>query len=278
MRNLQAVNLDTPGAVEVTFDVPFTFSDENDDPANAIFIDYAISWGIGDVTTGFKVCAAISGQTADDPRCLRPVELTGLTPGQIYLIRLDTFYRVGSESAQIIEVFTEVLVNADVGIADAAGNERDGVTFAATLAGALTEPVTLDWAVTAGTPTDASPEPSGSVTIAAGETEATFTVPTADNSVVEAEDETFTVTLSAPSEGLPDGAIIRPTPLTATGTITNDDTQGISTSVSVLAILESDRRRPLYRGARQPAERHRNGRRGQRGYRHSDRRPGHADL
>ena len=65
-------------------------------------------------------------------------------------------------------------------------------------------------------------------------------MPTADNSVVEAEDETFTVTLSAPSEGLPDGAIIRPTPLTATGTITNDDTQGISTSVSVLAILEGD--------------------------------------
>ena len=239
VRNLQAVNLDTPGAVEVTFDVPFTFSDENDDPANAIFIDYAISWGIGDVTTGFKVCAAISGQTADDPRCLRPVELTGLTPGQIYLIRLDTFYRVGSESAQIIEVFTEVLVNADVGIADAAGNERDGVTFAATLAGALTEPVTLDWAVTAGTPTDASPEPSGSVTIAAGETEATFTVPTADNFVDEmGAAETFTVTLSASSAGLPNGAIIRTPPLTAEGTITDDDVLGISLSLAELGITE----------------------------------------
>ena len=140
----------------------------------------------------------------------------------------------------MVSVFTEVLVNADVGIADAAGNERDGVTFTATLAGVLTAPVTLDWAVTAGTPTDTSPEPSGSITIAAGETEATFTVPTADNSVVETEDETFTVTLSASSEGLPDGAIIRTPPLTATGTITNDDTQGISTSVSVLAILEGD--------------------------------------
>ena len=239
VRNLQAVNLDTPGAVEVTFDVPFTFSDENDDPANAIFIDYAISYGIGDVTTGFKVCAAISGQTADDPDCLRPVELTGLTPGQIYLIRLDTFYRVGSESAQIIEVFTEVLVNADVGIADAAGNERDGVTFAATLAGALTEPVTLDWAVTAGTPTDASPEPSGSVTIAAGETEATFTVPTADNFVDEmGAAETFTVTLSASSAGLPNGAIIRTPPLTAEGTITDDDVLGISLSLAELGITE----------------------------------------
>ena len=239
VRNLQAVNLDTPGAVEVTFDVPFTFSDENDDPANAIFIDYAISWGIGDVTTGFKVCAAISGQTADDPRCLRPVELTGLTPGQIYLIRLDTFYRVGSESAQIIEVFTEVLVNADVGIADAAGNERDGVTFAATLAGALTEPVTLDWAVTAGTPTDASPEPSGSITIAAGETEATFTVPTADNFVDEmGAAETFTVTLSASSAGLPNGAVIRTPPLTAEGTITDDDVLGINLSLAELGITE----------------------------------------
>ena len=241
VRNLQAVNTMTPGAVEVTFDVPFTFSGEDEDnpQANAIFIDYAISWGIGDVTTGFKICAARSGQTADDPACLRPVELTGLTPGQIYLIRLDTFYRVGSESAQIIQVFTEVLVNADVGIADAAGNERDGVTFAATLAGALTEPVTLDWAVTAGTPTDASPEPSGSVTIAAGETEATFTVPTADNFVDEmGAAETFTVTLSASSAGLPNGAIIRTPPLTAEGTITDDDVLGISLSLAELGITE----------------------------------------
>ena len=241
VRNLQAVNTMTPGAVEVTFDVPFTFSGEDEDnpQANAIFIDYAISYGIGAVTTGFKVCPAISGQTADDPACLRPVELTGLTPGQIYLIRLDTFYRVGSESAQIIEVFTEVLVNADVGIADAAGNERDGVTFAATLAGALTEPVTLDWAVTAGTPTDASPEPSGSITIAAGETEATFTVPTADNFVDEmGAAETFTVTLSASSAGLPNGAIIRTPPLTAEGTITDDDVLGISLSLAELGITE----------------------------------------
>ena len=211
-----------------------------EDTPNAIFINYVVNYGIGVVTTGENVCEAQAGRAADDPACLRQVDITGLTPGQVYLVRLDTFYRVGSESARLVSVFTEVLVNADVGIADAAGNERDGVTFTATLAGVLTESVTLDWAVTAGTPTDTSPEPSGSITIAAGETEATFTVPTADNFVDEADAaETFTVTLSASSDGLPDGAIIRTTPLTATGTITDDDMQGISTSVAVLAILET---------------------------------------
>ena len=84
----------------------------------------------------------------------------------------------------------------------------------------------MDWATSDGTaeltidyPFDTS---SGTLAFAPGETEKTISVNTLEDDVPEL-DKTFTVTLSNPVE------VTLPTPATATGTITNDDTLPVVT-------------------------------------------------
>ena len=107
-------------------------------------------------------------------------------------------------------------------VGDAEGDEGGGVTFTVTLSEAATDAVTATWTASFGGSGDTAVaadlgSTTGPVSIAANATTGTFTVPTAQDTTDE-HDETFTVTLSAPSSS----ALLSMDP-TATGTITDDD-------------------------------------------------------
>ena len=68
----------------------------------------------------------------------------------------------------------------------------------------------------------------------AGATSATLTIPTTEDTTAES-DETFTVTLSSPSSNAELG-----TAKTATGTIVDDDTAGVTVSKTALTVTEED--------------------------------------
>ena len=107
-------------------------------------------------------------------------------------------------------------------VADAEGDEDEGVEFTATLSEAATEDVTATWTAsietgdTAST-ADLATTKTGEVTVAIGSTTAKFTVPVEDDTTDE-PDQTFTVTLSGASTN----AQLAADP-TATGTIEDDD-------------------------------------------------------
>lgn len=108
-----------------------------------------------------------------------------------------------------------------VSIADASKSEGSSGTsnlgFTVTLSKSSTTPVTISYATANGSATAGADyvASTGTVTFAAGQTSQTVNVAVSGDTTVES-DETFTVTLSAPS-----GATV--TRATATGTIVNDD-------------------------------------------------------
>ncbi len=107
------------------------------------------------------------------------------------------------------------------GASKAEGNSgTSNLGFTVTLSKASATPVTVQYATSNGTATAGQDytAASGTVTFAAGETSKTVNVAVAGDATVEA-DETFTVTLTAPS-----GATIAAA--SAVGTITNDDAAG----------------------------------------------------
>ena len=115
--------------------------------------------------------------------------------------------------------------SAELSVSDASGDEGGDLTFTVTLSGSPASVVTVDYATGIG-PDDTASESdfesaSGSLTFAAEATgealSQTFTVATVADSLAEG-DETFTVTLSAPSAGFPAGISIGDA--TGTGTIT----------------------------------------------------------
>ena len=101
-------------------------------------------------------------------------------------------------------------------VADASGAEADGVTFTATLSAASASEVTATWTASietgdTATDDDLAATKTGTVTIPANSTTATFTVPV-ENDTIDEDDETFTVTLSNVNNATLDDAV-------ATGTI-----------------------------------------------------------
>ena len=100
--------------------------------------------------------------------------------------------------------------------------EGDPITFKVFLSRAVASDLVLDWSLADGTAQagiDYEANPSGSLTIAAGDIEGTIEVLTLDDSQGE-PDETFTLTLTEPS-GFPFWAKLQIA--AATGTIKNDD-------------------------------------------------------
>ena len=104
-----------------------------------------------------------------------------------------------------------------INVGDAGATEGQDVEFTITLSKATGEEVMVDYATADGTASEGSDftATSGTVTFAANETSRTVSVPTADDTADE-EDETFTLTLSSPTNATLDDA-------TATGTIEDDD-------------------------------------------------------
>ena len=130
------------------------------------------------------------------------------------------------------------IINDDavLNVGDAEGNEGDEMTFTVMLSRAAAADVTATWTASIESGDTAVLEDLGSMTtgpvsIAAGDTMTTFAVPTTADTTDE-DDETFTVTLSSPSN-----AQLAPDP-TAKGTITDagvapiDVTLGADTLVS----------------------------------------------
>ncbi|MCY4487557.1 MAG: hypothetical protein OXF11_10650, partial [Deltaproteobacteria bacterium] len=115
---------------------------------------------------------------------------------------------------------------ADVTVSESAGN----ATFTVTLTETAAVDVTADYATSSSADATAATvgadftASSGSVTIAAGQTEATFMVPVLSD-IIDEQNETFTVTLSGAA---PSGTVTI-SDATATGTITDDDDAPVPT-------------------------------------------------
>ena len=122
----------------------------------------------------------------------------------------------------------------DVAAPDPPNNMTFTVTLSAASGRTVTVPYTLSGTATAGT--DYTEPNSRSVTIAAGRTGADIEIPVAGDEVDE-ENETITVTLGTPinaTVSTAEGAGA------ASGTITDDDTRGVSVTPTVLTVAEAD--------------------------------------
>ena len=121
-----------------------------------------------------------------------------------------------------------------VSVGDASATEGHDIEFTITLSKAIGEEVTVDYATADGTASGGSDftTTSGTVTFAANETSRTVSVPTADDAADE-EDETFTLTLTNPTNAMLDEA-------TATGTIEDDDEPLPAVGVSDASATEGE--------------------------------------
>jgi LmbE family N-acetylglucosaminyl deacetylase len=123
------------------------------------------------------------------------------------------------------EIFWAESVNMpELSISDASVTEGGNMVFTVSRSGALNMPVSVTATTSGGTATAGVDftTTTAPVSLAAGAASATFTVPTTTDDVDELN-ETFIVTLSAPAGG----ATLAADP-TGTGTITDDDTAGVT--------------------------------------------------
>ena len=129
---------------------------------------------------------------------------------------------------------------ATVSVADAEGDEDDGVEFTLTLSAAAPADVTVTWTASiesgdSATAADLATTKTGTVTITKGDTTKKFTVPVNDDSTDE-PDQTFTVTLSNPT---PTSLAQLAADPTAKGTIEDDDDPPTLTVVD-MTVIEGD--------------------------------------
>ena len=165
------------------------------------------------------------------------VTIDTLDPATTYNFRYraDNADRVSFFNVNDGSVEATTIDQATASVADAAAEEGDAVSFTVTLSSTRTSNVTLNWATSDGAataPADYTAQASGTVTVTAGQTTATFTVQTAEDGLDE-DDETFTVTLSNPP------ATVAVGDATATGTIRDDDDPPVL-SVNSPSVLEGD--------------------------------------
>jgi Calx-beta domain len=132
----------------------------------------------------------------------------------------------GSATGTIVDDDAAPTVSvADTSVPDGGNGTTTPAVFLVTLSAPSAGPVTVDYATSDGTATQPRnyTATSGTLTIAAGSTTATFTVPVIGGMPHEG-DRTFTVTLADPS-----GATLAD-PATATGTIVDEHRLGIATA------------------------------------------------
>ena len=124
----------------------------------------------------------------------------------------------------------------EVSVAAASASEGDAVEFTVTLGTASSQQVTVDWATSVASGDTAAAADftgvNGTVTFDPGDTSETVSVSTVEDMVVE-DDETFTLTLSSPSN-----AVLGTTGLRAKGTITDDDERGVTVLPTDLTFTE----------------------------------------
>ena len=205
------VVLDSEPTAEVTVTIGGTTgTDVSVDPATLTFT--ASSWDTAQTVT---VSAAEDDDTLDDD----PVTLTHTATGGDY----------EGLSGGSVEVTIEETDTPVISVSDAKASEADGaVVFTVTPSMASSKQMTVDYATSDGTADvdDDYTETSGTLDFPAGSTASqTIRVPVNDDAVDEADEETFTLTLSGAVNAALDGG--NPT-LAVTGTITDDDARGVS--------------------------------------------------
>ncbi len=147
-------------------------------------------------------------------------------------------YGANSVTASDVEVTITETDTPTLSLGDASANEDDGsVTFTVGLSTASSNEVTVAWATGDGTATAGSDYTAANGTLtfpASGTTPQTVRV-TIVNDPVDEENETFTVTLSNAQNATLAGG--QPT-VEATGTITDDDTRGVTVTPEKLNVPE----------------------------------------
>ena len=202
-----------------------------------VTVKYATSNGTAtagqDYTSSTGTVTFAAGETSKTIN----VAITGdatVEPDETFTVTLSapTGAKLGTASATgTITNDDAVVVAPTVSIGNASKTEGNSGTsnlaFTVTLSKASTTAVTVKYATANGTATAGQDYTAakGTITFAAGETSKTVNVAVAGDATVE-PDETFTVTLSAPS-----GATLGTA--TATGTITNDDVAVVPPTVSI---------------------------------------------
>ena len=145
----------------------------------------------------------------------------------------------------------------ELSVADGSATEGSPVTFTVTLSAAAAENVTVNWATsvetgdTAIAGTDFTAVPAATLTFMPGDTTATFTVQTTDDTTDESN-ETFTVTLSNPSSNatlaadptatgtIVDGDAPNAAPTAADGTVTTDEDTAYAFEASDFGFADTD--------------------------------------
>lgn len=189
--------------------------------------DVSLSWNAHPGATGYLYHHRKTGGGVNDWHYAGVTEgattatVRGLEPDTQYdfRVRTETAQRTGWFSAPVSARTSAVSV---VSIADAGAEEGEEINFQVSLSHAASQEVKLEWSAADGSAT--SPDDysgtGGSLLIPAGQTTASFAVATVPDTDDEG-DESFTVTLAPPSEGLPASVVMGQA--TATGAILNDD-------------------------------------------------------
>ena len=179
-----------------------------------------------------RATAAIEFATTDDG-VLEPDETVVVTlTGAVTVGQVDP---AGPPTETIIEDVNSAAVSV---ASDGAAEEGEVATFTVSLAGETTEPVEVSWSASGGTATwglDYGPSATGTVTLAPGQSEATVTVATIEDTLLEG-DETFTLTLTLvdPLDGLMLSAD------EAIGRIVDDEQLEVSVNADAAMVVEGD--------------------------------------
>ena len=189
--------------------------------------------------TSKSVAVTVSGDDIDEldetvvVRLSSPSNAT-LTGGATTLDGTGTIN--DNDSAPTVSVANATAVSeGNVAAPDPSNDMTFAVTLSAESGQTVTVPYTLSGTATAGTDYT-EPDPR-SVTIAAGTTQENIEIPVAGDEVDE-ENETITVTLGTPTNATvstAEGAGA------ASGTITDDDTRGVSVTPTALTVAEADK-------------------------------------
>ena len=166
------------------------------------------------------------------------VVLPGLTSGTTYYYQVVSVDAGGLAGLGPVLSFTTILNDDQPTLSIAAASVAEGsggamASFAVTLSAPATQTVSASFATTGGTATSGVDFQvvSSTVTLPAGTTSATITVPVSDD-LLDEVDETFTVTLSSPI-GATLGAAV------ATGTIVDNDPSPV-VSIAAATVTESN--------------------------------------
>ncbi len=252
INNPSVTEVDSGATATLTFTVRLTPSS-----GNTVTVDYADT-GDGTATSGgtdyatlasdtltfapsetsMSVAVTVTGDNIDEVDETVIVQLSSpsnatLTGGATTLDGTGTIN--DNDPTPTVSVADAAAVSeGDVAAPDPPNNMTFAVTLSAVSGLDVTVPYTLSGTATAGTDYT-EPDPR-SVTIAAGTTQANIAIPVAGDEVDE-ENETITVTLGTPTNATvstAEGAGA------TSGTITDDDTRGVSITPTALTVAEAD--------------------------------------